>query len=387
MTGPQHLDDSFVTELERIRQTIKAETGQHDLRHLRKIRAWGLLCGLTGLATAWIIPNLLTAFLISTYRSTAWTMSAHHILHKGYDQIPGVPLRLTSKRFASGWRRWIDWPDWIWPPAWQHEHNVLHHYHLGERTDPDLVELNLQWLRDKKWPLAFKYVLIFFMAGMWKYIYYAPNTMHAWFIKNHPDKKIPPYGSFQFWQPFSVTGRKLWLSCFLPYVFFNFIFIPSLFLLISPKATLFVFLNMVMAEWVTNFHTFLVIVTNHAGDDLPRFENGMSGKKEFYARQISGSVNYRTGSDANDFMHGFLNYQIEHHLWPDMTMLQYKKAQPLVKAVAEKYGIPYIQQSVWKRLGKTVAIMAGTSSMRNEGYTQPFLSESRITPIARNTRI
>ena len=90
----------------------------------------------------------------------------------------------------------------------------------------------------------------------------------------------------------------------------------------------------------------------------------MKSKGDFYRRQISGSVNYRTGSDLNDFMHGYLNYQIEHHLWPDMTMLQYKKAQPLVKAVALKYDIPYVQQSVWMRLRKTVSIMVGSSSMQ-----------------------
>lgn len=360
----QHIDDLFVADLDGIRQKVKAESGKADVRHLRKIHLWGVLCGIAGLATAWIIPNLLTAFLISMYRFSAWTMMAHHVLHKGYDHVPGISAGYTSKRFASGWRRWIDWPDWIWPSAWTLEHNVLHHYHLGENSDPDLVELNLQWLREKNWPIVIKYLFIFLMAGMWKYIYYAGNTMHAWFEKNHPHRKIPSYGSFQFWQPFSFTGRKLWLKCFLPYTFFNFILIPAPFLLISPRAALFVFLNMVLAEWITNFHTFLVIVTNHAGDDLPRFNTGMTGKKDFYVRQISGSVNYPTGSDFNDFMHGFLNYQIEHHLWPDMTMLQYKKAHPLVKAVALKYGIPYVQESVWKRLRKTVAIMTGRSSMQ-----------------------
>jgi fatty acid desaturase len=360
----QQRDETLARDLDHVRQIAKSDTGPKDFMHLRKIRRWGLIAGIAGLASAWIIPNLITAFLLSLYRFTAWTMMAHHVLHKGYDQVPGIPAQSTSKRFAAGWRRWMDWPDWIWPAAWQYEHNVLHHYHLGEHSDPDLVELNLHWLREKKWPRVIKYIFIFFMAGMWKYIYYAPNTMHTWFVKNHPERKIPSYGSFQFWQPFSYTGRKLWLKCFLPYTFFNFVLIPAPFLFISPRAALFVLLNMVIAEWLTNFHTFLVIVTNHAGDDLPRFDTGMKSKGDFYRRQISGSVNFRTGSDFNDFMHGFLNYQIEHHLWPDMTMLQYKKAQPLVKAIAMKYGIPYVQQSVWKRLRKTVSIMVGSSSMQ-----------------------
>jgi fatty acid desaturase len=364
MTANQVDDHTLVHELDRIRQELKSGSGDEDIRHLRKIEWWGRLCGLFGLATAWIIPNPLSALLISQYRFTAWTMMAHHILHKGYDQFQDIPSRYTSKKFASGWRRWIDWPDWIWPPAWQVEHNVLHHYHLSEAGDPDFVELNLEWLRQKQWPAVCKVILIFVMASTWKFIYYAGNTMHAWFEKNNNGLRIPSYGSAAFWQPFSRTGRALWWKCFIPYILFNFIVIPGCFLLISWHAALFVFINMLIAEWLTNLHTFLVIVTNHCGDDLPRFDQAMSGKEDFYIRQITGSVNYRGGSDRIDFMHGFLNYQIEHHLWPDLTMLQYRKAQPQVKALAEKYGLSYIQQPVWTRLGKTISIMIGISSMK-----------------------
>jgi hypothetical protein len=35
--------------------------------------------------------------------------------------------------------------------------------------------------------------------------------------------------------------------------------------------------------------------------------------------------------------------QIEHHLWPDMSMLAYQRVAPKVKACCEKYGVPYVQ--------------------------------------------
>lgn len=35
-------------------------------------------------------------------------------------------------------------------------------------------------------------------------------------------------------------------------------------------------------------------------------------------------VNFNTGSDANDYLHGWLNYQIEHHMFPDLSMLSYQ---------------------------------------------------------------
>jgi fatty acid desaturase len=107
-----------------------------------------------------------------------------------------------------------------------------------------------------------------------------------------------------------------------------------------------VLVNSLMAEWLTNLHSFLVITTNHAGEDMYAFDEPVTeGKGEFYFRQVVGSTNFRTGSDFNDFLHGFLNYQIEHHVFPDMSMLQYQRMQPAVKALCERYGVPYVQES------------------------------------------
>ena len=73
-------------------------------------------------------------------------------------------------------------------------------------------------------------------------------------------------------------------------------------------------------------HSFLVMIPNHAGDDVMMFDEKAKGKGEFYLRQILGSVNYPTGSNLNDFFYGWLNYQVEHHLWPDMPLSQYQRA-------------------------------------------------------------
>ena len=67
------------------------------------------------------------------------------------------------------------------------------------------------------------------------------------------------------------------------------------------------------------------------------------------------------GNDALDFAHGWLNYQIEHHVWPDLSMLQYQRGAAQLRAICERYGVPYVQESVWTRLRKTVDIMVRSS--------------------------
>jgi len=59
---------------------------------------------------------------------------------------------------------------------------------------------------------------------------------------------------------------------------------------------------------------------------------------EFYLRAVIGSVNFKTGGDVNDFMHGWLNYQIEHHMFSDMSMLTYQRMAPEMKLLCEKYA-------------------------------------------------
>ena len=356
---------AFSEGLKRIREEL-GDPGEADFEHLQKIERWGRTATAIGLATAPLGPNPLSIAALSLGRTTRWTMMAHHVLHKGYDKTPGIPERYTSKGFAKGKRRWLDWFDWIVPEAWQHEHNVLHHYRLGEETDPDLVEHNLDWLRKKPWPRPVKLALIGVLAAMWKSAYYAPNTLmeleYAQARRQGQDGAVT-FSDGQVLNPATPLGRKLWTKSWLPYAGWHFGVLPALYAPLGPIAVANVAINSLLAELVTNLHTFTIITTNHAGDDMCRFEGKVSSKAHWQLRQVLGSVNFRTGGDVNDFLHGWLNYQIEHHVWPDLSMLQYQQVQPAVKALCEAHSVPYAQENVFMRLKKTLAIMTGHASM------------------------
>jgi len=350
-----------------IRKEVIAESDPNDdMRQLKKMEWWGRLCTIAGYATAWLLPNPISALLISQGIFTRWALVTHPISHGGYDRIPGVPKRYTSKGFASGWRRFLDWGDWIHPDAWDQEHNRLHHYKLGELEDPDHLQFNMEWLRTSKIPMWLRYVIVALFACIWKMAYYAPNALielRKDRARRSGEKALDNFINREAWSVFSSHGRELWFSNLLPYIAFRFVLIPALFFPLGQQAMLFVLINSLLAEAFTNLHAFLVIVPNHAGDDVPLFRESTDSKGEFYFRQIVGSVNYPTGTNPIDFLHGGLNYQIEHHIWPKMPLSQYRKAQPKVQALCERKGIPYIQESVFKRLRKAVDIMVGRTSM------------------------
>ncbi|MGO4258209.1 fatty acid desaturase family protein [Marmoricola sp. RAF53] len=65
-------------------------------------------------------------------------------------------------------------------------------------------------------------------------------------------------------------------------------------------------------------------------------------KLDFFRRQVMVSRNVH-GSPLVDFALGGLNYQIEHHLFPNMPRPNLKRARPLVRAHCERAGIPYTE--------------------------------------------
>lgn len=373
---------AFSSEVQALHAELKAELGESDITHLRKMERWSRTCTLLGYAFAWIFPNPIAAFFMGMGNVGRWAMVTHHVMHRGYDAVPNVPEKYKSRNFAKGWRRFIDWLDWLHPAAWDHEHNLLHHYNTGHRHDPDVVERNAWFIRDKRMPRMLKRLSIVFVMMSWKLTYYAPNTF--WALKQHrkiksqtPDQaKAEPLATMGSVSHYIIPGEKVmlpitpwgiefYLRCVLPYGLIRFGVIPALFLPLGFWAWSAVLINSILAEIVANVISFVIIAPNHTGDDVYRFDQNFKTRDEFYVQQVMGSVNYPGGTDAKDFMMGYLNYQIEHHVWPDLPMLKYRQAAPRLKAICKKHGVPYIEESVFKRFGKLWSIMMGDSDMRS----------------------
>jgi linoleoyl-CoA desaturase len=61
----------------------------------------------------------------------------------------------------------------------------------------------------------------------------------------------------------------------------------------------------------------------------------------FAIHQMLTTSNFAPKSRVLYWLIGGLNYQVEHHLFPNICHVHYKKISKIVKATAEEYGIPY----------------------------------------------
>ena len=67
---------------------------------------------------------------------------------------------------------------------------------------------------------------------------------------------------------------------------------------------------------------------------------------DFLRRQVLTSRNV-AGSRLVDWVLGGLNYQIEHHLFPNMPRPNLRRAQPLIRAFCHQHGLPYAEASLF----------------------------------------
>ena len=84
-----------------------------------------------------------------------------------------------------------------------------------------------------------------------------------------------------------------------------------------------------------------VFAPNHKG--MPVLENDT--QMGFLRKQVITSRNVNA-HPITDFVYGGLNYQIEHHLFPNMPRKNFKKAQTIVRKFCQSHAIPYHQISV-----------------------------------------
>ncbi|RCH70101.1 acyl-CoA desaturase [Streptomyces sp. SDr-06] len=92
-------------------------------------------------------------------------------------------------------------------------------------------------------------------------------------------------------------------------------------------------------------HLGMTFAPNHKGMEMPDPNDPEDSAWGHLRRQVLTSRNVRGGFFTDWFLGG-LNYQIEHHLFPNMPRPHLRLAQPMVRAHCAALGIPYAQTTL-----------------------------------------
>ena len=113
------------------------------------------------------------------------------------------------------------------------------------------------------------------------------------------------------------------------------------------------------ANLMRNLWAYLIIFCGHFPDGALHFtedELDDESRAEWYLRQVLGTANFEGGRLLH-VMSGNLGYQIEHHLFPDLPSNRYAEIAPRLRALCEKYGIPYTTGPLHRQYGQVLRVV------------------------------
>jgi linoleoyl-CoA desaturase len=221
---------------------------------------------------------------------------------------------------------------------WAYKHNFLHHSYpniLG--FDDDLETRGVMRLSpEQAWSKKFRY------QHIWGWIAYALSTLEWIFIKDfvqyftlsmNPYQRIPkfkPKEKLEFWTVYLATGLTLSLIFQLAHV--------------APNCEF----------------------------PVPVDEKGTMAQ-DYYWVQMAATTNFARENAFVNWFSGGLNFQVEHHLYPQVTHTHYPALAKIVSELAHKHGIPYNSFKTYRE-----AFVAHCRQLRTLGFNEDKTVQSPL---------
>lgn len=323
-----HLSSSdvqaFGEELDAVRRDVEATLGERDSVFIRRsivlhraLEAAGRVVLIGGRHRG---PWLAGTLLLAVAKTIENTLLGHNIGHGQWDWMNDREIHSTT------WQ----W-DMVSPSSqWRHAHNFSHHVYTNVYgMDEDLGQGILRMSRDIPWrplhllqPINNAILAATFEWGI---------AIHHWQV--HKQLSGTPR-----WQLNSKANREF-IQKIARQVGKDFLVHP----LLTGRAFKQTLAANIVASLLRNLWFYVTIFCGHFPDGAEKFTLASLDNEDrahWYLRQLLGTANFDAGP-VMAFLCGGLCYQIEHHLFPDLPCNRYPEIAVRVRAVCEKYDLPY----------------------------------------------
>jgi linoleoyl-CoA desaturase len=115
-----------------------------------------------------------------------------------------------------------------------------------------------------------------------------------------------------------------------------------------------------------------VFILAHVVPDaaFPKASEDLKIENNWAIHQLETTSNFGPKSRIFQWFIGGLNYQVEHHLFPNICHVHYKKLSVIVRETALEFGIPYYSEPTFFSAIKSHAIMLKKLGLPDAGITE-----------------
>jgi linoleoyl-CoA desaturase len=219
---------------------------------------------------------------------------------------------------------------------WKIQHNVLHHTFTNVHEEDEDISprgiLRMTPHSDWKWIHKFQFVYAWFLYGL--------MTIAWMFFKDF--SRLVKYHKTGIAKKQNAHIGKEWIILIVTKIFyFGYIFLIPL--LVSPFAWWQILIGVFGMHYIAGFLLAIIFQPAHVMDEnefpLPDETNTL--ENNWAIHQLKTTANFGNKSQWFSWCMGGLNYQIEHHLFPNICHVHYRKISPIVKETAKEFGLPH----------------------------------------------
>lgn len=219
--------------------------------------------------------------------------------------------------------------------VWKVQHNVLHHSYTNIHEGDDDINAPF-FLR--------------FSPNVKKNKLHSYQHWYTWFFYGLSTLSWVTTKDFirlnRYYKMGLLKGKNIYRNTVLKIVAWKiayYLFTLGLPLIFSPFSFGEIILAFLALHFVTGLAISLVFQTAHIMPDMafPQADEEGMVEGERLVHQLATTCNYSPKSRVFSWMIGGLNYQVEHHLFPDICHVHYRKIASIVQSTAAEYQLPY----------------------------------------------
>lgn len=316
--------EALARELDAIRTDIEESRGERDSRYIRRAIQLQRVLAVGGRLALFFSRNRFAwtagTGMLAAAKIVENMELGHNISHGQWDWMNDPEIHST---------------EWEWDTTsptvhWKKSHNFIHHKYTNVvGLDDDIGYGIMRLTRDQRWER--------WMIGNPLYNFLL-GTLFEWGVAAHGLETTKfrkgEKSMAEVRKDLRIIGRKVGKQVGKDYLIF-----PAL----AGRNWKHTLGANAVANLIRNYWAYLVIFCGHFPDGAEKFtkeEFDRETHAEWYLRQMLGSANFHAGP-VMAFMSGNLCYQIEHHLFPDLPSNRYAEIGQRVRALCDKYDLPY----------------------------------------------
>ncbi len=219
---------------------------------------------------------------------------------------------------------------------WKVQHNVMHHTYTNVHDEDEDISPRgvLRMTPHSKWRKIHKYQHIYawFLYGLMTIV---------WVLVKDFVRIVRYQKNGMVSKQKTSLGREWAILITSKLVYITYIFIVPL--LVTSLLWWQILIGILAMHYVTGFILAIIFQPAHVivGTEFPLPDEELRLENNWAVHQLITTTNFGNKSRWFSWFVGGLNFQIEHHLFPNICHVHYRKIAHIVRSTATEFGLPY----------------------------------------------